>query len=185
MIYTLWKEVVLSLQQTLLDHHVLDLQDWKATIIEVQTRKVTTQEMDASYCEKCTLHFITPTTFYQYGNYYPLPELNRLLGSAAKLVAIVDEWEIEKHQIEDWARNIIIESVEIKTERVSFGSFQIIGFCGKMTISQKKLSKADQSIVWRLIQYGALMGFGYKTAWGLGRVEVQTSNRPRVTKQIG
>jgi CRISPR/Cas system endoribonuclease Cas6 (RAMP superfamily) len=125
-----------------------------------------------TFTEKFTLRFITLTTFYQYGNYYPLPELNRLLSSASKVMVIVEGVEIGKQQLETMTRMIRIEFANIKTERMSFGKFNIIGFCGDLSLPLKALPKEDQDVVWKLVNYGTMMGFGYKTAWGLGRTQL-------------
>lgn len=171
-IYTPSKRIISCLQQTLLDRKLVDLFDWQAQIIEIAAIFTTPEEVQNTFHEKFTLRFVTPTTFYQYGNYYPLPELNRLLSSASKVMQIVEGVEVSKHQLETMARMIRIESANIKTERISFGKFNIIGFCGELSLQCKALPKEDQYIVWKLVNYGTMMGFGYKTAWGLGRTQL-------------
>ncbi|MCH5584618.1 CRISPR system precrRNA processing endoribonuclease RAMP protein Cas6 [Shimazuella sp. AN120528] len=180
-IYTPSKRIISCLQQALLDRHQVDLFDWQAKILQVAANFTTPEEIQNKFCEKFILRFITPTTFYQYGNYYPLPELNRLLSSASKVMEIVEGVEIDKHQLETMVRMIRIESANIKTERVSFGKFNIIGFCGDITLQCKVFPKEDQYVVWKLVNYGAMMGFGYKTAWGLGRANLISTSSASVS----
>jgi CRISPR-associated endoribonuclease Cas6 len=171
-IYTPSKRIIACLQQALLERNQVDLFDWQAQILQVAVTFTSPEEIQKTFAEKFTLRFITPTTFYQYGNYYPLPELNRLLSSASKVMKIIEGEEVDKQQLETMARMIRIESANIKTERVSFGKFNIIGFCGELSLQCKALPKEDQYIIWKLVNYGTMMGFGYKTAWGLGRTKL-------------
>jgi CRISPR-associated endoribonuclease Cas6 len=171
-IHTPSKQLVSTLQQTFLEQDQVDLQDWKARIQKIDASYTSQEDIKNAFSSNFTLRFVTPTTFYQYGNYYPLPELHRLLASAGKVMMLAEGTEVSKQQLETWARNIRIEHAEIKTKRLSFEKFNIIGFCGTLSLQIKSLPIEDQLQVWQLVNYGVMMGFGYKTAWGLGKTQL-------------
>lgn len=137
--------------------------------------------MMSRYHDSFTIRFLTPTTFYQSANYYPLPELGRLFSSAAKVLAMCESLTLLRDEIDQVVRKIRLEHVDISTQRVRFGSFQVIGFCGSITCNLKALPVDQQLLYWRLAVYGLLMGFGYKTAWGLGQAELIPQSKSRFT----
>lgn len=47
--------------------------------------------------------------------------------------------------------------------------FNIVGFQGHLVLNTRSLEPEEQFFIWQLAVYGSLMGFGYKTAWGLGQ----------------
>ncbi|WP_164491618.1 CRISPR system precrRNA processing endoribonuclease RAMP protein Cas6 [Staphylospora marina] len=163
------RDVISCLQRYFLLQSDIDLIDWKGTIQEIHCQTFSESRIDEKFSSNLTLHFLTPTTFYQRGNYYPLPELKRLFSSAIKAYEICRGKRVEWENLEPLIHQIRIEHLVVATERVSFGEFNVIGFKGKITMNIKALPKEEQLLVWRLVAQGSLMGFGYKTAWGLGQ----------------
>jgi CRISPR-associated endoribonuclease Cas6 len=163
------REVVSCLQRYFLREAGIDLLDWRGSVREVHCQTFDSSRIDERFSTSLTLYFLTPTTFYQWKNYYPLPELKRLFSSAAKVSEIITGERIEWESLEPLIYPVRIEDLNVKTERVRFGEFNVIGFKGKMAMSLKALPEASQRMIWRLLAYGSLMGFGYKTAWGLGQ----------------
>ena len=163
------QEVISCLRRHLWAGAEMDLIDWKGKIQGHHCQTFSDTRIAEKLSPSFTLHFLTPTTFYQRGNYYPLPELKRLFSSTAKAYQLCTGKEMEWEELEPLIQKIRIEDLSISTERVSFGKFNLIGFKGKMAMSIKALGKEDQHLIWQLMAYGALMGFGYKTAWGLGQ----------------
>lgn len=168
------KEVILSLRDCWQQEELIDLHSWKATIQQIALRYIPLEEMQRAYRPNITLYFHTPTTFYQEGNYYPLPEINRLLLSANKIYPMMDQPMVTLEQINRIARIIRIENLAIQCKRVHFGKFSVIGFQGKLELNLKALTSNQQSIAWMLLSLGSQLGFGYKTAWGLGQVQLTT-----------
>ncbi|MBA4547826.1 CRISPR system precrRNA processing endoribonuclease RAMP protein Cas6 [Thermoactinomyces intermedius] len=171
--------VVSCLQRQLRAGAEMDLIDWKGVIVGHRCQTFSPARISETFSPGFTLHFLTPTTFYQRGNYYPLPELKRLFSSAAKAYQLCTGKETEWGELESLIRKIRVEYLSVLTQRVSFGKFNLVGFKGKMAMSMKALEKEEQHWIWQLMAYGALMGFGYKTAWGLG----QTLLKPLEEKQ--
>jgi CRISPR-associated endoribonuclease Cas6 len=167
------KDVVKCLQSALLEEDLIDLNDWKGKIQALHCESMTLNDVMRDFSTKITFHFITPTTFYQWGNYYPLPELQRLFSSGAKSLAIAEHYVVDWAQIEPLLRKIRVEDLHLSTKRVNFGTFNVVGFEGKMVINSKALPIEDQQLIWKLAAYGSLMGFGYKTAWGLGQTQLK------------
>ncbi|MBA4601745.1 CRISPR system precrRNA processing endoribonuclease RAMP protein Cas6 [Thermoactinomyces mirandus] len=177
------REIVACLQRHWLDLPDIDLIDWKGTIQELHCQTFSEVLIAEKFSPGFTLHFLSPTTFYQRGNYYPLPELKRLFSSASKAYKLCTGKKVNWDELEPLIRKIRIEQLTLATERVSFGNFNLVGFKGKMAMSTKALPTEEQHLVWQLVAYGALMGFGYKTAWGLGQtlldpLEKYTGNFP-------
>ncbi|SFJ43359.1 CRISPR system precrRNA processing endoribonuclease RAMP protein Cas6 [Thermoflavimicrobium dichotomicum] len=167
------REVIHSLQKRLLLDSSIDLIDWQGTVQEIHTQLFAKEEIMRQFTPKFTLKFVTPTTFYQQGNYYPLPELVRLFSSATKVLEMCEGQVLSRSDIETWVRKIRIEYASFTTERVDFGKFNVIGFRGKLTLNLKALPPEEQERLWILAVYGSLMGFGYKTAWGLGQTRLE------------
>ncbi len=163
------REIISCLQRYLLVFPDMDLIDWKGTIQELHCQTFSDSLIAEKFSPGFTLHFLTPTTFYQRGNYYPLPELKRLFSSATKAYELCTGEKVDWEELEPLIQKIRIEHLTLSTERVSFGNFNVVGFKGKMAMSTKALPNKEQNLVWQLVAYGALMGFGYKTAWGLGQ----------------
>jgi len=168
-IHTPDREVVSCLQRHFLREAEIDLLDWRGTVREVHCQTFDPAWIDERFSAAFTLHFLTLTTFYQRNNYYPLPELKRLFSSAAKACEIVTGRRVEWETLEPLIYPVRIEDLHVRTERVRFGEFNIIGFKGRMAMSLKALPEESQRMMWRLLAYGSLMGFGYKTDWGLGQ----------------
>lgn len=163
------REIVLCLQRYFLRESEINLLDWRGTVRELHCQTFDSSRIEERFSPYLTLYFLTPTTFYQRKNYYPLPELKRLFSSAAKVSEIITGERIEWDSLEPMIYPVRIEDLNVKTERVSFGEFNVIGFKGKIAMSLKALPEESQCFIWRLLAYGSLMGFGYKTAWGLGQ----------------
>jgi CRISPR-associated endoribonuclease Cas6 len=166
-------ELVSRLQQGFLALTEIDLHDWIGRVQEIHYHHVDEHEVMRRFSNNVRMNFITPTTFYQSGNYYPLPELHRVLNSANKVYEMSGYNAISSEQINTFAREIKIEQVTLETHRVRFGDFTVVGFCGKMDLSFHSLSYVEQQEAWRLLSYGAFMGIGYKTAWGLGQTHLK------------
>ncbi|RAL26706.1 hypothetical protein DL897_01250 [Thermoflavimicrobium daqui] len=165
--------VVHSLQRKLLEDSLIDLIHWKGIVQSLHSQHYTKEQIMQQITNKFTLRFLTPTTFYQQGNYYPLPELVRLFCSAAKVLDMCEELAIPRNEIEVWVRKIRIEYASFVTDRVDFGKFNVIGFRGTLTLNLKALPRKEKELLWRLAVYGSMMGFGYKTAWGLGQTRLE------------
>lgn len=163
------REIASCLQRYFLQEAEINLLDWRGTVRELHCQTFDLSRIDERFSANLTLYFLTPTTFYQRKNYYPLPELKRLFSSAAKVSEIVTGQRVEWETLEPLIYPVRIEDLNVRTERVSFGEFNVIGFKGKMAMSLKALPEESQRMMWRLLAYGSLMGFGYKTAWGLGQ----------------
>ncbi|MBH8597280.1 CRISPR system precrRNA processing endoribonuclease RAMP protein Cas6 [Thermoactinomyces sp. CICC 10523] len=176
------RELISCIQQHLLLHPEIDLIDWKGIVQEFHCQTYSRSFIEEKFSPNFTLHFLTPTTFYQRGNYYPLPELKRLLSSAAKAYEIFSGEPVDWGDLEPLVHLIRIEQVEVATERVHFGEFNVIGFKGKIAMNIKALPKEKQQMVWKLISYGALMGFGYKTAWGLGQTMLDPLEKRHISE---
>lgn len=166
-------EVISSLQQSLLQQSAVVLGDWKGRIQEIHTRKFTQEDLLRDFSTQITFHFHTPTTFYQWGNYYPMPELQRLFASGAKSFEMAGNPKVPWEEIEPLTRKVRVEHLDITTQRADFGKFKVIGFCGSLVLSLKALSAEEQKRMWLLARYGSIMGFGYKTAWGLGQTSME------------
>lgn len=167
------REIVRCLQQSFLSHPIIDLRDWTGEIQEIHCYSYTVKDMLQNFSPKVTFQFHTPTTFYQWGNYYPMPELQRLFASGAKSYEMDGNIPIPWEEIEPLTRKIRIEHLSITTQRADFGKFKVVGFCGTLAFSLKALSVEEQKKMWLLANYGSLMGFGYKTAWGLGQTSIR------------
>ncbi|SEN14843.1 CRISPR system precrRNA processing endoribonuclease RAMP protein Cas6 [Lihuaxuella thermophila] len=167
------KEVIQCLQQRFVFNDRIDLVDWSGTIQEIHSQFFSTDEVLKRFTNKFTFYFLTPATFYQYGHYYPLPEFNRLFSSAGKVLEMCENLVVSPAEIEDFARKVRVEHASISTKRVDFGKFKVIGFTGTLTINLKALPAHEQHLVWKLSVYGSMMGFGYKTAWGLGQTRLE------------
>ncbi|MBS7531174.1 CRISPR system precrRNA processing endoribonuclease RAMP protein Cas6 [Hazenella sp. IB182353] len=176
MIHSPNQSIIEYLQRYFLLHDDLELWNWKGKIQEVNTIYLSQESLMKWHSNRITIHFITPTTFYQYGNYYPLPEINRLLLSGVKAYQLTDENVLPDIDLESIARRIRIEHAEFFTRRVDFKKFKVIGFCGKLILSLSSLDQVESETVWELLVYGSLMGFGYKTAWGLGQTKLEPFN---------
>lgn len=166
------KGVIRTLQDHWQSGVEINLHHWKAIVQQVEARYLSLSEIKSKYQSSVNLRFLTPTTFYQDGNYYPLPELNRLLLSANKIYPMIDQPMLSLEQINGMVRQIRIEQVAIQSQRVHFGKFSIIGFQGKLELNLKALLPDEQIHAWMLFSLGALLGFGYKTAWGLGQTRL-------------
>jgi CRISPR-associated endoribonuclease Cas6 len=171
-------EVIQSLQQRFLLNDQIDLGRWKGIVQEMHLYHFTQEDIIHQFSDKLTLQFLTPTTFYQQGNYYPLPELTRLFVSANKLMVTIENLDIPRSELEQSVRKIRIEYASIATERVDFGKFSVIGFTGNLALNLKALPPTEQALFWKLAVYGSLMGFGYKTAWGLGQARIKPFSYP-------
>lgn len=167
------KNVISCLQQYFLQDPQIDINDWKGEVQEVKSRYFSTEKIDQAFSSRFTLRFLTPTTFYQWGNYYPLPELQRLFSSAIKIYEICGYRDIQWEELEFFIRKMRIEHVSVTTHRVNFGKFNIIGFRGSLTLNMKELPPEKQKQIWRMVVYTSLMGFGYKTAWGMGQTRLE------------
>jgi CRISPR-associated endoribonuclease Cas6 len=167
------REIISCLQSRFLLQPEIDLIDWKGMITEVHCQTFFESLIDEKFSPNFTLYFLTPTTFYQRGNYYPLPELKRLFSSAAKAYEICTGKRIDWEVLEPLTYQVRIEHLAVATKRVQFGEFNVIGFKGEMVLNIKALPKEEQYLVWRLVSHGSLMGFGYKTAWGLGQTMLE------------
>lgn len=172
------REVIQCLQQNVLYNDQINLIAWKGTIQEAYAQSFPVDEIMKRFSSNFTLKFLTPTTFYQYGNYYPLPELNRLFSSASKVLEMCEDQVISATELESFTRKIRVEHASIKTHRVDFGKFNVIGFSGTLMLNIKALSLEEQHLVWKLAVYGSMMGFGYKTAWGLGQTKLEPFDFP-------
>lgn len=155
------------MQQSCLTHDQIELGDWRGEIQETQLTCYTDEEIMEQFASKFTLQFITPTTFYQSGNYYPLPDPSLLFLSACKIThtGVIDFPYTT-------VRTVKINYADIRTVTIDFEKFQAIAFVGKMTLNTNKLPLADQQWLWKLAYHGSIMGFGYKTAWGMGQVKL-------------
>lgn len=167
------KEVIQCLQKSLLSTSMVDLKNWKGKVQEVHCHQITRDDLLKDFSSKVTFRFQTPTTFYQWGNYYPMPELQRLFSSGVKSFEMDGNSPIPWEEIEPLTRKIRIEHLSVTTQRADFDKFKVIGFCGTLACSLKALSHEEQKLMWLLAVYGSLMGIGYKTAWGLGQVSVK------------
>lgn len=175
------KEVISSLQQSLLHQSTVVLRDWKGWIQEIHCHQITQEDLFQDFSSKITFQFHTPTTFYQWGNYYPIPELQRLFASGAKSYEMVGNPKVPWEEIEPLTRKVRIEHLAITTQRADFGKFKVVGFCGTLALSLKALSFEEQKLMWLLATYGSLMGFGYKTAWGLGQTSIEEQSHFRTS----
>lgn len=167
------EEVIHCLQKAFLSQATIDLKDWKGWIQEIRCHRFTREDLLRDFSSKITFQFHTPTTFYQWGNYYPMPELQRLFASGAKSFEMDGNPLVPWEEIEPLTRKIRIEHLAITTQRADFGKFKVVGFCGTLAFSLKALSREEQKRMWLLAAYGSLMGFGYKTAWGLGQTSIK------------
>lgn len=176
------QSIISCLQRHFLLQSDIDLMDWKGTITELHCQTFSESHINEKFSSNFTMHFLTPTTFYQRGIYYPLPELKRLFSSAVKAYEICRGKQVEWEKLEPLVHRIRIEHLVVSTERVRFGEFNVIGFKGNMAMNIKALSKEEQYLIWHLVVYGSLMGFGYKTAWGLGQTLLEPLEDARILK---
>ena len=155
-------------------------------IEKVDSQYFSVAAIDQAFSSRFTLRFLTPTTFYQWGNYYPLPELQRLFSSAVKVYEICGHSNLPWEELEWLIRKIRMEHISLTTHRVYFGKFNVIGFRGVLALNTKELPIEQQKQIWRLIVYASLMGFGYKTAWGMGQTQLEPfpiSEHPMLRKK--
>ncbi|KPC68279.1 hypothetical protein ADL26_20475 [Thermoactinomyces vulgaris] len=169
------KAFIQCMQQHFLVQKEIDLIDWKGVVQEVQLISYSDEDIMRRFATKFTLHFISPTTFYQSGNYYPLPDPTLLFLSALKITH-TGNIDFPYSMI----RTIKINYASFKTVVVDFEKFQAIGFLGKMTLNTNKLPFEDQKWLWKLACYGSIMGFGYKTAWGMGQAKLIPHNQSKL-----
>ncbi|SFS75174.1 CRISPR system precrRNA processing endoribonuclease RAMP protein Cas6 [Marininema halotolerans] len=167
------KEIVQCLQQSLLSQMSIDLKSWSTRIQRMTCERITSEELLSKVSSKITFDFLTPTTFYQWGNYFPMPDLQRLFSSGLKSFQLTDNQGIGWQEIEPLIKELRVENLSVSTERVDFGSFKVIGFRGTLAFTTKFLSLEDQRRLWLLASYGSMIGFGYKTAWGLGQTKLR------------
>jgi CRISPR-associated endoribonuclease Cas6 len=164
---------------------------WYNTL-ELQTPLLTTKihQIDTQFIsfddlnfkeDRLRLRFLSPTTFYQYGKYYPLPEPQRIFSSAMKTfnqsvyAAEPLVWEDILHIVQE----MVIADVNIHSTVVSFEKFLIQGFLGRIEFRLHRLTTEQKRKVWMLARILEIVGVGNKTAWGLGAV---TANTHRVSK---
>jgi CRISPR-associated endoribonuclease Cas6 len=167
------EQVIQALVQGLLQVEQIDLLSWKGKIQEIHWQKIREADVKATISTYVNLHFLTPTTFFHGSIYYPLPELYRLLTSANKAYEMYTGSMAPQEKLITLTDQIRIENFQLKTKRVNFEKIRILGFCGRLDLNLKALSKEDQTLAWKLLVYGSLMGFGYKTAWGLGQTRME------------
>ncbi|SHF37500.1 CRISPR-associated endoribonuclease Cas6 [Seinonella peptonophila] len=171
------QQFIQCLQQGLFELEQINLRDWKGKIQEVHFYQITEAEIEATFSTYVTLHFITPTTFCHGDIDYPLPELYRVLTSANKAYELSTNLMVPQEKISSIADRIRIKHVQIETKQVSFHSFRVMGFTGKLELSLKTLTDQEQRLAYNLLVYGALMGIGYKTGWGLGQTRIYPFER--------
>ncbi|KYQ86767.1 hypothetical protein AYX07_06380 [Thermoactinomyces sp. AS95] len=78
----------------------MDLIDWKGKIVGHCCQTFSPARISEKFSPGFTLHFLTLTTFYQRGNYYPIPEFKRLFSSAAKACQLCTGKETEWGELE-------------------------------------------------------------------------------------
>lgn len=177
MVHSPNKQVIQCLLQGLMNLSLIHLRDWRGKIQEIHCKHIMEKDISNAFSNYLTLYFLTPTTFYQSGNYYPLPELNRLLKSANKAYEMCENYAVPADIINTIAQTIRIEQVSLETKKVHFDKFKVLGFHGRMDMNLKALTPTDQQTAWKLFVYGSLMGIGYKTAWGLGQTRLEPFER--------
>jgi CRISPR-associated endoribonuclease Cas6 len=124
---------------------------------------------------KVKVNFESPTTFSQYGKYYPLPETQRIFSSALKVYNRIapEEKKSDWEDVLPILHGLIIGKVKVETRLVTFNKYKINGYVGYVEYILKQLTEDEKLLIQNLFLCMQVMGVGSKTAMGLGKVSIE------------
>lgn len=128
---------------------------------------------DASLPKSLKLSFLSPTSFRQRGNHFPLPVPRNLFQSYLRRWNDFSGQPIEIDPFLDWLDTaIVIQGVNVWTQKIAIKKGAVTGFKGAIDFGvtpRAQVSPEFFKMLHRLVQFAPYCGTGHKTTFGLGQ----------------